>query len=330
MPAKLRLGPAAAWTALGNRLNCLAMPVVSIRHLTEYRYRNPVAFGEHRVMYRPLESHDQRLLSAELTVSPDPALLRHVHDLSGATVGVARFAARSDRLVFESRVRLEHLHESPFELEEEGARIGARPFAYRADELADLARSLERRHPDGGEVEAWARRFLRPLGGSRPSALLSDMTHAIRGGFAYGKRLQGAPQTPAETLRLRGGSCRDFAVLMIEAARSLGVAARFVSGYVCSGMGKTGLTGGGHTHAWVRAYIPGSGWVDFDPTNGIVGNADLIRVACVADPRLATPLHGTWDGLRTDFLGMDVEVEVSIEAEAAAQPVSPLRVARGG
>src|SRR5829696_3121882 len=100
------------------------MPVVSIRHLTAYRYRNPVAFGEHRVMYRPLESHDQRLLSAELTVSPDPALLRHVHDVSGTTVGVARFAARSDHLRFESHVRLEHIRETPFDLEDEDARIG--------------------------------------------------------------------------------------------------------------------------------------------------------------------------------------------------------------
>ena len=306
------------------------MPVVSIRHLTAYRYRNPVAFGEHRVMYRPLESHDQRLLSAELTVSPDRSLLKHVHDVSGTTVGVARFAARSDQLRFESRVRLEHIHEIPFDLEDEDARIGARPFGYHADEVPDLERSLARRHPDGGEAEAWARGFLRPFGGTRPSAVLSDMTHAIRGGFAYGKRLQGAPQTPVETLTTRKGSCRDFAVLMIEAARSLGLAARFVSGYVCSGMGKTGLTGGGHTHAWVRVYIPGSGWVDFDPTNGIVGNADLVRVACVADPRLAIPLHGTWDGLRTDFLGMDVEVEVRLDAETATQPVSPLRVARGG
>jgi transglutaminase-like putative cysteine protease len=305
------------------------MPVVSIRHLTEYRYRNPVAFGEHRVMYRPLESHDQRVISAELTASPEPTMIRHAHDVGGATVGVARFNARANRLRFESRVRLEHTADAPFELEDNDARLGG-GFAYHADELPELERSLARRHPDGGDVEAFARRFLRPVGGTRPSVLLSDMTHAIRGEFTYGVRLEGAPQTPCETLETRRGSCRDFAVLMMEAARSLGVAARFVSGYVCAGMGKSGHVGGGHTHAWMRAYIPGAGWVDFDPTNGIVGNADLIRVACVADPRLAIPLHGTWSGLRSDFLGMDVEVEVRAEAPPFSQPVSPLRVARGG
>lgn len=306
------------------------MPVVSIRHLTRYRYRNPVAFGEHRVMYRPLESHDQRLIAAELAISPEPSLLRHVHDVSGAAVAVARFGARADRLSFESRVQLEHTPDAPFELEDAVAGLAGGQFAYHADEEADLARSIARRHPDERQVEAWARRFVRPVGRTRVSRLLAEMTHAIRGELTYGRRLEGPPQTPDQTLQARQGSCRDFAVLMMEAARSLGLAARFVSGYVYSGSPKAGRTGGGHTHAWVRAYVPGCGWVDFDPTNGIVGNADLVRVACVADPRLAIPLHGTWAGLSSDFLAMDVEVDVELDREAAAQPHSPLRVARGG
>jgi transglutaminase-like putative cysteine protease len=300
------------------------MPVVSIRHLTRYRYRNPVAFGEHRVMYRPMESHDQRLLSAELAVTPEPDLLRHVHDVTGVAVAVARFGARADELTFESRVKLEHLPEPPFELEYAGE------LAYSADERADLARSLARADPDNGEVEAWARRFVRPVGRTRASSLLSDMTHAIRGEFRYGLRLEGPPQSPLQTLASRQGSCRDFAMLMIEAARSLGVAARFASGYVYSGSPKAGRAGGGHTHAWVRAFIPGAGWVDFDPTNGIVGGADLVRVACVADPRLAIPLHGTWAGLPSDFLAMDVEVEIALDMQAAEQPGSDSRVARRG
>src|SRR4051794_13833220 len=115
------------------------MPVVSIRHLTRYRYRNPVAFGEHRVMYRPMESHDQRLLSAELTVTPEPGLLRHAHDVTGVAVAVARFEARADRLSFESRVRLEHVPDPPFVLEDASTGLGAGGFAYPADEQADLA-----------------------------------------------------------------------------------------------------------------------------------------------------------------------------------------------
>lgn len=303
------------------------MPVVSIRHLTTYRYRSPVAFGEHRVMYRPLESFDQRVLSATLDVGPEPSLLSHVHEVSGAAVAVVRFDARADRLRFESLVSVDHTPREAFDLEGERSTIGQEPFAYAPDEASDLALSIARRHPDAGEVEAWARRFVRPAGRTRLSTVLSDMTHAIRGDFAYALRLDGPPQTPTLTLARRTGTCRDFAVLMVEAARSLGLAARFTSGYVYSGSQKAGRTGGGHSHAWARVYLPDCGWIDFDPTNGIVGNQDLVRVAEVIDPRAALPLHGSWSGRGSDFIRMDVEVDVQVAA--AMQPPAFLRVAHG-
>ncbi len=303
------------------------MPVVSIRHVTTYRYRTPVAFGEHRIMYRPLESFDQRVISASLDVGPEPSLLSHVHEVSGAGVAVARFDARADRLTFDSRVVLEHTPRTAFDLEGERSTLGAGRFAYGPDEQADLALAIARRHPDEREVETWARRFVRADGRTRLSTLLTDMTQAIRKDFAYALRLDGPPQTPAATLARRAGTCRDFAVRMIEAARSLGLAARFTSGYVYSGSPKAGRTGGGHSHAWARVYLPDCGWIDFDPTNAIVGNRDLVRVADVIDPRAALPLHGSWSGRKGDYLGMDVAVDVTVTA--AAQPASSLRVAQG-
>lgn len=278
-------------------------------------------------MYRPLESFDQRIVAAALEVGPEPAMLRHVQEASGATVAVVRFDERAERLDFESRVTVDHISQTAFELEGEAAALGVGAFAYDPEHAADLARAMTRQHPDAGEVEAWARRFVRPVGRTRLSTLLSDMTHGIRGEFAYATRLDGPPQAPLETLSRRGGSCRDFAVLMAEAARSLGLAARFTSGYVYSGSLKAGRTGGGHTHAWVRVYLPGCGWTDFDPTNGIVGGHDLVRVAEVVDPRAALPLHGAWSGLKSDFLGMDVDVDVQVLE--AAQPAADLRVAQG-
>lgn len=283
------------------------------------------------MMLRPQEAHDQRLLSVEMEISPEPGMFHEVHDVSGASVGVARFSQRADRLAVESRVRVDHRPQHAFELEGEEGCLGPEPFAYQGDEVAELSRSIARRHADpAGEIEAWARRFLRPVGRTRLSGLLTDMTHAIRQDFAYGIRLQGAPQAPLETLESGRGSCRDFAVLMMEAARSLGLAARFVSGYVYSTSAKSGRKGGGHTHAWVRVYLPACGWVDFDPTNGIVGNTDLIRVATVADPRQALPLHGTWAGAADAYIGMDVEVDIGVERTAAAQPARRLRVAQAG
>ena len=308
------------------------MPVVSIRHLTTYRYRNPVAFGEHRMMMRPLESYDQRLISAELTIGPEPSGLRYVHDLFGNCVGIAQFEGRSDRLSFESRVVLEHTPQpafSEFDGHEETLG-GADGFVYAREDLPDLVQSIARRHEDpDGLVAAWARRFVRPVGQTSLRTLLIDMTHAIHREFSYGTRLTGHPQTPLETLEVGTGSCRDFAMLMIEAVRSLGLAARFVSGYVYSSSHKGGRTGGGHTHSWVRVYLPPCGWVECAPTNGIVGNADLVRVAIARDPRQALPLHGTYAGLGSDYLGMSVEVDVSVEAEVGAQPAPLLRVAQG-
>jgi transglutaminase-like putative cysteine protease len=298
------------------------MPIVSIRHRTSYRYRNPVAFGEHRLMLRPQEGFDQRLLAFELDVSPQPALLRHLHDLTDAGVAIARFEARADALVVESRAVVDHRPHAALDLETSDGAIAVGEFSYDNDELPALAASIAPRHGDGGEVGAWARRFLRPVGSTRLSTVLCEMTHAVRADFAYGVREAGPPQPPEVTLQRRRGSCRDFAVMMMEAVRRLGLAARFASGYVYGDGQKVGGkaegASRGHTHAWVRVYLPGCGWADFDPTNGIVGAAGLIRVAAAPDPKLTLPLHGAWRGMRADFLGMDVEVDIDVRHEAAA------------
>ena len=310
------------------------MPIVSIRHRTSYRYRNPVAFGEHRLMLRPQEAFDQRLLDFDLEVSPQPSLMRQVHDLTDAGVAIARFDTRADALVVESRAVVDHRPHAALDLEAADATLDGGGFTYDAEEEAALVASIASLHGDGGAVLAWVRRFVRPVGRTRLSTLLCDMTHAMRADFAYEVREAGPPQTPQVTLQRRRGSCRDFAVLMIEAARRLGLAARFASGYVYSSEpmtgGKAAGDSHGHTHAWVRVYMPGSGWADFDPTNGIVGGAGLIRVAAAPDPRLTLPLHGAWRGLRADFLDMTVEVDIEVRPEAAEQPAALLRVAGTG
>ena len=311
------------------------MPILTIRHLTRYRYRNPVALGEHRMMFRPRESHDQRLLSHDLAISPAPARHHSVQDVFGNSVGVVGFTGRTTELTFESHARLDHTPLPAFADPDGEIEVytGAMPFAYSPDDLPDLLSSLERSRGDPtGLVDAWARRFVKPVGKTRLQTLLSEMTQAIYADFRYNTRLVGGAQTPVETLALGTGSCRDFAVLMIDAVRSLGLAARFVSGYIYSphfNPEGRGRVGGGHTHAWVRVYLPACGWVEFDPTNGIVGNADLVRVAIARDPRQAVPLHGSWSGLPVDYLGMEVAVDVRDEGELDVQPM-PVRAIGGG
>jgi transglutaminase-like putative cysteine protease len=297
------------------------MPVLQVRHVTTYRYKQPVAFGEHRMMLRPRDSHDQRLLEAKLTITPEPTDIRWLHDVFGNCVAIARFAGRAAELRFESVIRL---NQSPtnvldFQIEEYAKRY---PFTYGADEMPDLLRSIERQYLDPEhEVDRWARQFLRHDGRTDTTEMLAAMTHAIRQNFTYIAREESGVQDPVRTLRLASGSCRDFAVLMMEAVRSLGLAAHFVSGYLFAPENAPGgRVGGGATHAWLRVYLPGAGWVEFDPTNGIVGSHDLIRVAVVRDPRQAVPVSGSWTGFPSDSLGMTVEVEVTAEADPAATP----------
>ena len=146
--------------------------------------------------------------------------------------------------------------------------------------------------------------------------------------FVYARRSEKGVQSPSETLESRRGSCRDFAVLMMEATRSLGLAARFVSGYIFEpGVEAACISGGGATHAWMQVYLPGAGWLDFDPTNSIVGNRNLIRVAVAWDSKQVLPLWGTFHGSASAFRGMDVTVSVTESVQDSAlveERVQPL------
>jgi len=296
------------------------MPILSIRHATTYTYANPVALGEHRMMFRPRDGHDLNLLNSSLEITPEPVELRWVHDVFGNSVALAKFSGRTKRLHFESMLTLEHLPMTGllFSVDQDARRY---PFTYADDELPDLLPSIERQYPDPeGQLNRWARRFLDGEGGAETVDMLAAMTHAIKREFAYIRRERMGVQEPLETLALGTGSCRDFAVLMSEAVRSLGLAARFVSGYLyVPDSDHQGHVGGGATHAWVRVYLPGAGWVEFDPTNGIVGNRNLIRVAVTRHPQQAVPLSGTWIGFPTDSLGMTVEVSVTDALAASHQ-----------
>ena len=169
-----------------------------------------------------------------------------------------------------------------------------------------------------GELSAWARNFLDGEGPTPSFKILSGMTHRIREIFSYRKRHEHGTQHPLDTLQTRSGTCRDYALFMIEALRRLGIAARFVSGYIAiPGDRAHGYVGGGSTHAWVQVYLPSAGWIEFDPTNGIVGTRDLIRVAVARDPRQAIPLHGTYLGSADAFVGMEVSIKVVADGEVA-------------
>jgi transglutaminase-like putative cysteine protease len=287
------------------------MSILTVRHVTIYSYSEPVGFGDHRLMFRPRDGFDQKVVDATIDIIPRPNHIRWIHDVFGNFVTVAEFDARATELCFESHIHLDHTVSDLPDLQIE-PEAQVYPFAYNEEELPDLLPFITRRYPDpDNALDRWVRRFLRQGRPNETGALLMTLNTAIRESFVYVRRSEEGTRDPGLTLRLGQGSCRDLALLMMEAVRSLGLAARFVSGYLYVPSRDTlEHRGGGSTHAWCQVYLPGAGWVDFDPTNGIVGNRDLIRVAVARDPRQAVPLSGTWYGRIEASLGMSVEVTV--------------------
>lgn len=287
------------------------MKSLRVRHTTVYNYAAPVTFGEHRLMFRPRDSHSMRLLETKLAITP-PAQVRWLYDVFGNSIAIASFTGQATELRFESEIHLEHygVIETAFPLDETAETY---PFQYSANELPDLMPYIQQRYPDPeGRLDAWVKTFYagQPLG---TQDLLTRMTHAIREQLTYQARDQFGTQSPAETLASGTGTCRDYALLMIEAVRTLGLGARFVTGYLydVAADNSPGLVGGAATHAWAQVYLPGAGWTEFDPTNGIVGGENLIRVAVTRDPLQAVPLQGSFEGPTNAFLGMTVDVQVT-------------------
>ncbi len=288
---------------------------LTVNHSTRYRYRRPVRFNEHRMMFRPRDSHDVRLLDARLAISP-VARVRWYHDVFGNSITIASFDQAADELRFESTIVVERfgLIYPEFMIERHARTV---PFVYSTEEMTDLGRTVERHYPDRERrVDDWARGFMSGGGQTETEALLVEMTRAINRDFTYQERFEPGIRSPVETLAAGAGSCRDLALLMMEAARSLGLAARFVSGYLHDPPvegGGDAMVGTGTTHAWAQVYLPGAGWVEFDPTNGLVGGTNLIRVAVARDPSQAIPLQGSYVGAADDFLDMTIDVTVTAE-----------------
>jgi len=294
------------------------MPILNIRHVTAYRYHRPVAFGEHRMMLLPRDDDDQKVLHSEIEITPKPLQFAWSRDDFGNHVATARFDDRAAELRFVSNIHVDHAPAGfhAIEIDDCARRY---PFSYAANEWPDLKRYTQ---PPAarGDIDRWSAGFFRNDGSADTHGLLVDMTRTIRRTFRHVARHQRGVQDPLHTLSFGSGSCRDLAMLMIAALRSRGISARFVSGYVhlARAEDEDELTGG-NTHAWVQAYIPGPGWVDFDPSSGVVGNQNLVRVAVVHHPRDAIPLQGNWYGSASDHRAMTVVVKVKAAADSDAQ-----------
>ncbi|MDX1709654.1 MAG: transglutaminase family protein [Rhodovibrionaceae bacterium] len=290
------------------------MPTLTVHHRTTYRYRAPMVFGPHRLMLRPRESRTLRLHAHDLEISP-AATVTWAHDVTGNAVATATFAEPADMLVIDSVAELT-LDVDEWPVFDIAASASTYPFLLSDDEMTDLgALRLQAYLDSAGQLREWAQGF---IAGAHTDtlSLLKDISNGVAAQIIYEERDDEAAQTPVETLARGRGSCRDFAVLFVDAVRSLGFGARIVSGYLYDpDRDAVGSAGAGSTHAWAEVYVPGAGWIVFDPTNRSVGGFNLIPVAMARHIRQTMPVSGSYIGDAAAFESL--EVSVTVEHAAA-------------
>jgi transglutaminase-like putative cysteine protease len=285
------------------------LSALTVHHRTSYRYREPMAFGPHRLMLRPRESRTVRLHSHDLEISP-PATVTWAHDVAGNAVATATFDAPADTLVIDSVATLT-LDVEQWPVFGIAASALTYPFLLSDDDMTDLgALRLQAYLDSGGRLHDWARGFVAGPGTDTLS-LLKDISNGVAAQITYEARDEETVQTPVETLARGRGSCRDFAVLFVDALRSLGFGARIVSGYLYDpDLNTLGSAGSGSTHAWAEVYVPGAGWITFDPTNRSVGGFNLIPVAVARHIRQTAPVSGSFVGASAACMALEVSVTV--------------------
>jgi transglutaminase-like putative cysteine protease len=284
--------------------------LLKIHHKTTYRFNKAVTLGPHRLMLRPRESRELRLISSHIGVTPNP-VMTWAHDIFGNAVATATFQTMTDNLVFDSVTELQ-LDAVAWPIFDIAASAIVYPFRYSDDEWTDLGALASQQYPDAtGHLRDWAQAFVRGRSTDTLS-LLKDLSAGVATRIRYQVRDDEGTQSPTLTLNRVCGSCRDFAVLFVEAARSLGFGARIVSGYLYNPDGQSlGSSDTGSTHAWAEVFVPGAGWITFDPTNRGVGGFNLIPVAVVRDIQQAIPVSGSFVGMTDAFANLSVEVRVT-------------------
>ena len=296
--------------------------VYDIEHSTAYSYKKPVTFAQHRALFLPRIGHGGRLYSHSVTANV-PTRIRWIRDALSNSVALIDFLEPTAELVVTFKFRGAHFGAEGIAECSVEPRGQLFPVQYTPDEWTDLA-AFMRPHADDpdGSVAAWGRSFL--AGAANDTGkLLRQMMDTIRDTFQYQAREAQGTQPPGETLKQKVGTCRDFAWLMIEALRALGLACRFESGYLYDSKldgGSVAMTGPASTHAWLTVYLPGAGWLHCDPTNRISGGSELIPVAIARHPAQAIPLQGSWFGSASDYVGMNVNVSIKKVADIAAAP----------
>ena len=277
-----------------------------IIHRTYYNYSGEVILGAHNLRLRPREGHELRIESFDLKITPIANLHWH-RDVEGNSVCIANFDLPTTQLVFESEVIIHQYNEAPLDFIVAAYAVDY-PFDYLSDDKILLSPYMAL--PEQQEIKIvneWISDFWQANEQIQTYSLLQRLASHIFQTLTYQMREEPGVQTARETLACGTGSCRDFALLFMQAARCLGLASRFVSGYLHAPLMSDKI---GATHAWAEVYLPGAGWKGFDPTIGKIVGTDHIAVAVARLPESVPPVEGSFIG---DYdSSLDVGVWVSM------------------
>lgn len=256
-------------------------------------------------MMRPRESHAIKLDKCSFSISI-PHQLRWIRDLHENNVGLVDFIEPAAELVIEAEFVLHVAEENPFNFII-AAEAAEYPFMYEYELGADLFTLSHNVYVrDVEQISQWLHPVWHPGKRLGTLELLQELTGHIYRTVRYQRRMEKGVQSPAETLEKRSGSCRDSATLFIEACRFLGLAARFVSGYMYSSdiMGRMSM------HGWAEVYLPGAGWIGFDPSWGILASSQYFPVAVSRHSEHAPPISGSYLGIPSAFIKSQVDLYV--------------------
>lgn len=278
---------------------------IRIQHRTDYLFSTPVTLNPHRLLLRPREGHDVRIESSRLDITPTCTIQWH-RDAFDNSLAVVYFPEPAESLSITSDVIIQHYDHAPFDFTVEGYAMYY-PFRYSPGEQIDLAVFQQPVYVNDQQmINDWLLQF--NLYGMETFGMLVKLNQIINHQFLYRMREEPGVQSPAMTLSLGSGSCRDYATLFIESCRTLGLASRFVSGYLHADSTEAGNAS---THAWVEIFIPGTGWKGFDPTTGLVTGNAHIAVAVARDPETVPPVSGSYTGPANVRPTMLVNVQVN-------------------
>ncbi len=277
---------------------------LKIAHRTAYYFNQAVTLGPHHLLVRPREGHEVHIESSRLDITPS-ASIRWQRDVDDNSVATASFETPTEELIITSEVICQHYDSEPLDFIVADSAV-MYPFTYSDDDAAVLVPYRICSEPlDGGELGNWVAGFWRSGQTLQTYSLLDNICSFISQAMRYKKRETPGVQTAVQTLAMGEGSCRDFANLFIEATRLLGIASRFVSGYLYNPPTDTDY---GATHAWAEVYLPGVGWKGFDPTVGKVTGNDHLTVAVSRRPDNVPPVSGSYFGNAESRLEVAVQV----------------------